>query len=51
MIIARDSLVSPELEADLDFPALDMLLWQVFGISDFLTNEILTFAKTILLYW
>ena len=22
-------------EIDLDFPAMDLLLWQVFGISDF----------------
>ena len=25
---------------DLDFPAMDVLLWQVFGISDFFTNEL-----------
>ena len=34
--------MSPEcsgLEIDLDFPTMDVLLWQVFGISDFFTNK------------
>ena len=26
-------------EIDLDFPAMDVLLWQVFGIFDFFTND------------
>ena len=29
----------PGIEIDLDFFAMDMLLWQVFGIPDFFTNE------------
>ena len=29
-----------ELEIELDFPAMDVLLWQVFGISDFFANKI-----------
>ena len=34
-------LIYSALEIDLDFPLIDMLLRQVFGISDFFTNVIL----------
>ena len=44
-------LIYSGLEIDLDFPVMDMLLWQVFGISYFLANEILMSILIVLKHY